>query len=86
MTTCIVVFRSKTDLFSFINEFKRSGGRIETVATPKEAKIGCGLSAKIEERYLSLAVRLIKADDYNSFFAIYKVKKADGRISTFRVF
>ena len=86
MTTCIVVFRSKTDLFSFINEFKRSGGRIETVATPKEAKIGCGLSAKIEERYLSLAVSLIKAGDYNSFFDIYKVKKADGRISTFRVF
>lgn len=86
MTTCIVVFRSKTDLFSFINEFKRNGGRIETVATPKEAKIGCGLSAKIEERYLSLAVNLIKADDYNSFFAIYKVKKTDGRISTFRLF
>ncbi len=86
MTTCIAVFRSKADLFSFINDFKRSNGRIETVATPKEARIGCGLSAKFEERYLNLSLKLIKSGYYGSFYAIYKVKKQEGRITTFRIY
>lgn len=86
MIKCIAVFRSKTDLFTFINALKYSGAIVETVATPKEAHIGCGLSAKFDERYFSLALRILKHGGFDGFYGIYKVKRVDGRVSTFRAY
>lgn len=86
MIFCVAVFKSKTDLFTFMEKLKYNGASVETVATPKEAKIGCGLSAKFDERYFGLTVRLIKSNNYPSFHAIYKVKRQGGRISTYRAF
>ncbi len=86
MIKCIAVFRSKTDLFTFINTLKYNGASVETVATPKEARIGCGLSAKFDERFFPLALRIIKEGGFAGFYGIYKVKKIEGRISTLRVY
>lgn len=82
MTKCIAVFRSKTDLFTFINYMKYGGAFIGTTATPKEARIGCGLSAKFDERFYRLALNVLSSYDFPSFFGIYKIKNVNGRIST----
>lgn len=86
MTKCIAVFRSKTDLFTFINYLKYYGVLVETVATPKEARIGCGLSAKFDERFFSLAVNIVNSYDFEGFYGIYKVKITGGRRSTVLVY
>lgn len=86
MTKCIAVFRSKTDLFTFINYLKYYGAFVETVATPKEARIGCGLSAKFDERFFPLAVRILRSYRFDGFFGIYKVKIEGGRRSTVLVY
>lgn len=86
MSKLIAVFRSKTDLFSFINDLKSGGVIVETVQTPKEARIGCGLSAKFDERFYRYAVTLLNANRYDSFYAIYKVTADGGRISTVKVY
>lgn len=86
MKKLIAVFKSKTELFTFINQLKYSGAIVETVATPKEARIGCGLSAKFDERFFRLAVSVIQNYGFQSFYAIYKVESRQGRISTVKVY
>lgn len=86
MTKCIAVFRSKTDLFTFINYMKYGGAFIETTATPKEARIGCGLSAKFDERFYRLALSVLATYDLPSFFGIYKIQNQNGRVSTVLIY
>ena len=74
MTKCVAVFRSKTELFTFINYLKYQGALVETVATPKEARIGCGISAKFDERFFRLAIEIIENYTFSRFFGIYKIK------------
>ncbi len=85
MTKLIAVFKSKTQLFIFIRLLKSNGAFVETVATPKDAKIGCGLSAKFDHGYFNLAVKLINQNGLDTFYQMYKVTKKDGRTSTYRV-
>lgn len=86
MTKCIAVFRSKSDLFTFINYMKYSGAFIETTATPKEARIGCGLSAKFDERFYRLSLSILSTYDFPSFYGIYKIQNKNGRVSTVLVY
>ncbi len=81
-TKIICVFRSKTDLFAFIDTMKSYGALVFTVGTPKEAKIGCGISARFDERYLFLAKKILKSGEYPSFYGVYKVKRVGIRTTT----
>lgn len=86
MTKYVAVFRSKTDLFDFINKIRYNGGFVETVSTPKEAKIGCGLSARFDANILNFAKTIITRYKYQSFYSIFKVISEGGKITTIRVF
>lgn len=86
MTKCVAVFRSKTELFTFINYLKYQGAFVETVATPKEARIGCGISAKFDERFFRLAVKIVENYSFSSFFGIYKIKNDGVRRTTVLVY
>lgn len=86
MTKCVAVFRSKTELFTFINYLKHQGVLVETVATPKEARIGCGISAKFDERFFRLAVEIIESYSFSSFFGIYKIKNDGVRRTSILVY
>ena len=67
----IIVFKSKTEVFRFIEEMQDNGVNATAVGTPSHARIGCGISAKIEYRYLWLAKKIISNGNYNSFYRIY---------------
>ena len=67
----IAVFRSRTQLFSFIGAFRALGGSAEIVSTPHEAGVGCGLSASFEERFLLKARVAVKGNV--GFAGFYKI-------------
>ena len=81
----VVVFLSKTEVFSFIERMNSYGVAASTTGTPKEARIGCGISAKIDQRSYDLAVKVIGDGGYNGFFGIYAVTSDGERISRYRI-
>ncbi|MBR7136359.1 MAG: DUF3343 domain-containing protein [Clostridia bacterium] len=86
MSKCLAVFRSKTELFIFIDALKSRGVRVTTAPVPKEARIGCGLSAAFEERFLSISKAFIREKSLSSFYAIYRVTKNGQRTSTSQIY
>ncbi|MBO4989471.1 MAG: DUF3343 domain-containing protein [Clostridia bacterium] len=67
----IAVFRSRTQLFSFVSAFRLLGGSAEIVSTPHEAGVGCGLSASFEEQLLPKARVAVKGN--SGFVGFYKI-------------
>ena len=70
MKKYVVVFRSRTDVLTFIDDMRKLNAYAKVISTPKQAKIGCGISAEIWAVGLSTAKKLIKIKKYNSFHAI----------------
>lgn len=66
----IAVFRSRTQLFSFVQSLRARGIQPNIVSTPQEAGVGCGLSAEFPDRAFSLAQILARAND--GFVGFYK--------------
>lgn len=85
MTTYVAVFRSKTQLMSFIQIMGRFGAVVSTTATPTKAGVGCGISASFETRHLSLARQIINEYALNSFHSIFKVTKDGFRTTTSKI-
>lgn len=85
MKIVIVVFKSKTQVFEFIEQMHASGAVATTAPTPSQAKIGCGISAKIDARYLPYAKQIIASGRYSGFYGIYQVSKRDGRTETVKI-
>lgn len=79
MSYCIAVFRSKTDVFSFIEKLRTYGIYAEIVGTPKEAKVGCGLSVKFNYSNLAVATKILRSSNLASFYALYQVNYSNGR-------
>ena len=86
MIYCIAVFHSKTDVFLFMNYLKRSGVFCETVGTPKEAKVGCGLSVRFLKNNLSVAREILNSVRFNSFYAMYQVQVVGFRSVMSKIF
>jgi len=71
----VVVFRTKTEVFSFIDDARDSGLGASVVSVPKEIRIGCGLAAQIGDNRIMSAWSIIKKNGYPTFFGIFKVKR-----------
>ena len=65
--TTLAVFRSRAQALDFLSYIKRSGVPAQAVATPKEAGVGCGVSVKFDERFLSRVKLLLTGRQYTSF-------------------
>lgn len=85
MKKAIVVFKSKTEVFRFMEEIRSRGAAASTVGTPAQAKIGCGISVKIDYGYLPLAKKIIAGGGYGAFYGIYAVTTAGGRTETVKI-
>jgi hypothetical protein len=57
----------------------------KAVATPKEAKIGCGISAEIPLSALSLALNVIKKVGFSSFYGVFLIEKHGNRTITTKI-
>lgn len=85
MKKCVVVFRSRTQVFSFIDTMKRQGVLVRVVSTPKEAKIGCGISAEISPYEKERAINVIKSENLTSFYGFFMIEKHGNRTTTVRI-
>lgn len=71
--TILAVFKSRAQTLDFLNTLKGVGVAAQAVSTPKEAGVGCGISAKFDEVFLGRAKRVLLAKPYSSYagFLIY---------------
>lgn len=85
MKRCVVVFKSRTQVMYFVELMVKMGVFCKTISTPKEAKIGCGISAEIPFTSLSVAQSLIKSIGFSSFYGIFLIEKRGLRTSTTKI-
>lgn len=71
----LVVFRTRTDVFSFIDLARSAGIGASIVSMPKELKLGCGLAVRISDNRTMKAWSILKKAGYSSFFGIFTLKK-----------
>ncbi len=69
----------------FIEIMSKKGVFVKTVSTPKEAKIGCGISAEIPTSAINLAQGVIKSVGFSSFYGIFLIEKRGLRITTTKI-
>ena len=78
--TIIAVFRSRAQCLDYAQRLKKYGVYAEVVPAPKEAKIGCGLCVKFEERQFVRAKAVLFAARYSAFKGFYKTEFSLGRV------
>ena len=78
--TVIAVFRSRSQSLDYSERLKEYGVANETVATPKEAKIGCGICVRFDARFLVRARAVLKKGNYSAFKGFYKTEFLAGRL------
>lgn len=65
--TMLAVFKSRSETLAFLSDLRGSGTPASAMATPKEAGVGCGLSARFEEAFLSRARLVLAKRNFRSF-------------------
>lgn len=85
MKKAVVVFRSKTEVFEFIEALAEKHIVAGTTGTPKEARIGCGIAADLEIRHLPVARSLVRSKNFKGYYGIFIIEKINNRVSTIRV-
>ncbi len=70
--TILAVFRSRAQTLDFLGALKGAGVPAQAVSTPKEAGVGCGISAKFDEVFYPRAKRLLASRPYSSYAGMLK--------------
>ena len=70
--TMLAVFRSRSQTLDFISVLKAGGVPAQAVNTPREAGVGCGISAKFEEPFLNRVRYHLDKKRYSSFSGLMK--------------
>ena len=85
MKRCVVIFKSRTQVMYFIDLMIKRGVSVKSVSTPKEAKLGCGISAEIPLSSISLAKSVINSVGFSSFYGIFIIEKSGLRTTTTKI-
>ncbi len=85
MKRCVVVFKSRTQVMYFIDIMNKNGHTAKSVSTPKEARIGCGISAEIKLSSLTYAYNVIKRVGFSSFYGVFIIEKRGERTTTTKI-
>ncbi len=85
MKKCVVVFKSRTQVMSFNDIMRQQGYQSKLVSTPKEAHIGCGISAEISKSNVGVALKIIKKAGFSSFHGIFLIERQGNRTSTTKI-
>ena len=75
----IAVFRSRAQSLDYAEHLREYGVRAETIPTPKEANIGCGLCVRFDASVYVRATAVLKRMRYTTFKVFYKVEFVYGR-------
>jgi hypothetical protein len=76
----LAVFRSRSQSLDYAERLKSYGVMAETVPTPKEAKIGCGLCVRFDERVFARAKAVLVTAKYSTFKGFYKMDFRNGQV------
>lgn len=81
----IVVFKSKAEVFSFLDKVRSLGVNGQIISMPKEIKIGCGLAVGVNDNYVNACKSIVYTSDFTTFHGIYKLKKLGLKSSLSRI-
>ena len=70
--TVLAVFRSRSQTLDFLSRLRAAGVPSQAVSTPREAGVGCGISAKFDENFLPRARAVLDRFPYSSFSGFLK--------------
>ena len=79
--TILAVFRSRAHSLDYAERLQSYGVSATTIPTPKEARIGCGLCVKFDDRVFVRAQAILRTGRYASFKGFYKMEYIGGRLS-----
>ena len=79
MDMILAVFRSRAQTIDFVARLKSNGVAASAVSTPKEANVGCGISARIGEFDLPRARKELGSGRYGAFVGFFRVRTGYGR-------
>lgn len=82
MKYCYAIFRSKTQAINFVEILNKNNIPSKIVSTPKEANLGCGISATFSLYYLDFAKNVINQHKFDAFKKFIIVEKNGLRTST----
>ncbi len=85
MTTVLAVFRSRAQALDCIARLKRSGVAANAVSTPREANVGCGISARIGAYDLARARHIVAGGGYSAFVGFFRADSYGGRVRVTRI-
>lgn len=77
----LAVFRSRAHSLEYAERLQSYGVPSVTVATPKEARIGCGLCVRFDARYFFRAEAILRTGRYATFKGFYKMDFVGGKLS-----
>ena len=83
--TLLAVFRSRAQTLEFVSALRGMGVPVQAVNTPKEAGVGCGISARIGEFDLPRARRALAGGQYGAFVGFFRVRAGYGGVSVRRI-
>ena len=70
--TMLAVFRSRAQTLDYLSALRAAGIAAAAVNTPKEAGVGCGVSAKFADRDFARAQAIFRRRSYSSFAGFMK--------------
>lgn len=85
MNFVLAVFRSRTQTQNFARIMRERGMACSVVRTPPEAKVGCGISAKVSYYDLPRAERIVWEYRLTSFNGFYEFARITGRTVVKRI-
>jgi hypothetical protein len=70
---------------SFYSYLKNYNVSCRTIETPKEAKIGCGISVEFPPSEISRARAIVRYKQFKSFYCFLMVEKNGFKITTTKI-
>lgn len=70
--TMLAVFRSRAQTIDFVSVLRGAGVPVQTVSTPKEAGVGCGISARFDDSFFPRVRYSLGKRSYSSFAGFMK--------------
>ena len=65
--TILAVLKSRAQTLDLVSSLRAAGVPAQAVSTPKEAGVGCGISARFEDSFFVRAKSVVAKGGYSSF-------------------
>ncbi len=82
----VITFKSKSEIFAFIDVARSLGISASVIPVPKELKRGCGLAVEIKANQVFSAYSLVKRANFSTFGGIYSLKRINGKTKLQKIY